>query len=77
MALIPESRAALLEGLNLPDAVLYERLRNVQQELEAHNREAAVAAIGAMEAEAPGHWLTLTARSATASYDSNTPALAD
>ena len=60
----------LLEGLDLPDADLHDRLFAVTDAL-ARQRDEAVAAYEAMQAAAPGHRLTLQARRSIAGYDSN------
>jgi tetratricopeptide (TPR) repeat protein len=71
MAMAPRDRSALIEGLDLPDAALYDRAYRVQRALEGHDRAAAAAACDAMAAEAPGHRLTLQARYALAAYDAD------
>lgn len=75
MALVPVAQAKLLEDIELPDAVLYDHLHAIQQHLVRHARPGALAELAALETTAPGHRLSLLARRALASYDSNTPAL--
>ncbi|PYJ06930.1 MAG: hypothetical protein DME25_05185, partial [Verrucomicrobia bacterium] len=75
LALAPAARPELLEGLDLPDAALYDELHLVQQALEEHRRADALAACLQMQSTAPEHRLTLSGGRAIASYDSNTPAL--
>jgi tetratricopeptide (TPR) repeat protein len=75
MALVPAERRDLLEGLDLPDAGLYDQLHCVERALALHHRAEAVEAANAMQVTAPDHRLTLTALRAIASYDGNVPAL--
>jgi tetratricopeptide (TPR) repeat protein len=76
MVIVPQDRGDLLAGLELPDAALYDELYQVQRHLADHARDAAQAVLAQMQAAAPAHRLTLTARRALAAYDANTPALA-
>ena len=69
MVLIPPERAALLEGLALPDSALHERYQLMQEALLAHDRARARAELEALDAQAPGHWLTWKARWSLAFYD--------
>ncbi|MEZ0264145.1 MAG: C39 family peptidase [Phycisphaerae bacterium] len=48
MALVPADRAELFDGLELPEAGLYDLFYRVQTALVAHRREAAAAAYGEM-----------------------------
>ncbi len=75
LAIVPSVRAELLEGLDLPEAPLYDQLYQVQRALSEHQRDTAHAVLEQMQAAAPDHRLTLTARRALAGYDANTPAL--
>ncbi len=75
MALVPASRRELLEDVELPDARLYDQLYAIQQALARHRRTDALEVCRQMQAAAPDHRLTLTARRAIATYDTNTPAL--
>jgi len=69
MLLVPRDRADLLEGIELPDAALYDLLHGVNTALVAHQRERAVAMIEQMSQLAPAHRLTAWARRALAGYD--------
>lgn len=69
LALVPEASAALLEGLDLPDAPLYDRLHRVQRQLAAHDRAGAAATLELLRAEAPDHALVNAGRRAIAVYD--------
>ena len=75
MAMVPAERHDLLDGLDLPDAALYDQLHRVERALALHHRAEAVETSSAMQATAPDHRLTLTALRAIASYDGNVPAL--
>ena len=74
MALVPAARRDLLDGIDLPDAQLYDHLYQVQHALAEHRRSDAAQTCLAMQSAAPEHRLTLTARRAIAAYDGNTPA---
>jgi tetratricopeptide (TPR) repeat protein len=69
--LVPAGQAHRLDGLELPDAALYDRLFGVEISLEKHERDQAQAAYRAMEADAPNHPLTLQARRTLAHYDAD------
>jgi predicted Zn-dependent protease len=71
MAMVPSERRELLEGLELPEAGLYDRFNELQRALVGHRREEAAAAYAAMGAEAPGHRLTLWAKRSLATYDAD------
>jgi tetratricopeptide (TPR) repeat protein len=75
MALVPTQRRDLLEGLELPDAALYDQLHQLERALALHRRKEAAQAWQGMQASAPEHRLTLTAMRAIAGYDGNTPML--
>jgi tetratricopeptide (TPR) repeat protein len=75
MALVPAEQGNLFEGVDLPEAPLYDQLYQVERALASHRRAEAAETSHQMEATAPGHRLTLTALRAIASYDGNTPAL--
>jgi tetratricopeptide (TPR) repeat protein len=75
MALVPAERRDLLEGLELPDAVLYDELHRIERALAEHHRDEAIEISKGMQASAPEHRLTLSAQRAIATYDGNTPAL--
>jgi cellulose synthase operon protein C len=75
MVLVPAGMKDKLEGLNFPDAPLYDQLRTIQQALEEHRRDDAGARFLEMQAKAPDQALTLTAGRALYSYDTNLPAL--
>ena len=75
MALVPRDEAALLEGIELPEAALYDRLFAVNDALVRHRRDEAQAELDALQAAAPDHRLALHALRSIASYDSD-PAVA-
>jgi cellulose synthase operon protein C len=71
MAMAPRARAELLDGIDLPDAPLYDRLYQLQRALDGHDRAAAQRAYEGLRAEAPGHRLTWHAARVLAQYDAN------
>jgi tetratricopeptide (TPR) repeat protein len=72
MALVPSEQARLLlEGLDLPDAALYDVFYQLQQALLNHDRTAADGAYQQMATDAPHHRLTLQARRSLAAYDAD------
>ena len=75
MVVVPKGQENLLEGLNFPDADLFDQLRHTQEALELHDRANAQAHFAQMQSAAPARWLTLTAGRALNSYDTNAPAL--
>jgi len=75
MVMVPESRGDLLDGLELPDADLYDIYYEAQKALDAHDRDCATAALDRLADAAPGHRLTFTAQRALAGYDDNSAAV--
>jgi tetratricopeptide (TPR) repeat protein len=75
MALVPKERAELFDGLDLPDAALHDLNHRLQRALQRHDRPAAVAALGELEAQAPDHPLALQARRTLAAYDCDSAAV--
>lgn len=71
MMLIPRAKESTLEGIELPEASLYDFLYALQQALERHDREEARKAHEILAGKAPGHRLTLHARRTLASYDAD------
>ncbi len=71
MAMVPRGRAALLEGVELPEAGLYDRLHRMQVALREHDRTAAAAVYEDLSAGSPGHRLVLHARWLLAIYDAS------
>lgn len=71
MALVPAERAELLEGIELPDAPLYDLGYQVESALRRHDRDAADRCCLEMEALDAGHRLTQEARLSLAAYDAN------
>jgi tetratricopeptide (TPR) repeat protein len=74
LAIVPAEDAALLDGLALPEADLYDRYHALALALDVHDRDRAMAHCEALENVAPGHRLALTARRAIAAYDADAPA---
>lgn len=75
LALVPQDREALLDGLDLPDTALHDRHHALHRALDAHDRAAAGAEADALEAEGKDHVVTLAARRALAVYDGHFPDL--
>jgi cellulose synthase operon protein C len=71
MMLIPRAKESVLEGVDLPEAALYDFLYALQQALERHDRDEARKAYDVLNEKAPGHRLTLHARRTLASYDAD------
>ncbi len=69
MALVPADKASLLDGLELKESSLYDKLHSVQRSLFGHNRDEAMAVWQLMADEFADHRLTLNARLAIAWYD--------
>lgn len=71
LAMVPRAQTALLDGLELPEAALYDLHHEALLALSRHARSAAQAAVEKLEAAAPDHRLALQARRAVAHYDAN------
>ncbi|NLE39969.1 MAG: hypothetical protein GX621_18280, partial [Pirellulaceae bacterium] len=71
MALVPVSERARLEGLDLPDAPLWDLLHELNGALIAHQRETAAMIHSRMRATADRQRLTFMARLHLAQYDDN------
>ena len=71
LIMLPAEEAGRLQGLNLPDAHLYEIVYELHRAMEAYNREAAGEALARLQAAAPEHRLTLHARYVLARYDAH------
>ncbi|HXG12163.1 MAG TPA: tetratricopeptide repeat protein [Gemmataceae bacterium] len=71
MALVPREKAELLDGLDLPDAPLYDHFHQLQLALRAHDRDRAEQCQAALQAQAPEHRLTVLARRVLAGYDAD------
>ncbi len=71
MVLVPAERADLLDGLELPEAALYDEWYALRRALVRHDRAAAQAALDRLAAQAPGHRLTLHGQRELAVYDGN------
>jgi|CXWL01.1.fsa_nt_gi tetratricopeptide (TPR) repeat protein len=75
MALVPEEKAALLEGLthDLFESEIYELLFTLECALDRHDREEAGKRLDEIEKKHPGHRLTHSASWTVANYDANMP----
>lgn len=71
MVLLPAPEAARLEGLELPDAALFDVNHALQGALRAHNRDEADALHARLAAQAPNHRVTIMARYSMAVYDAD------
>jgi tetratricopeptide (TPR) repeat protein len=71
MMLVPRSKESALDGIELPEAPLYDFLYALQRALERHDRDEARKAHEILAEKAPGHRLTLHARRTLASYDAD------
>jgi tetratricopeptide (TPR) repeat protein len=69
MVIAPADRAALLDGIELPEAPLYDLYHRVQAALVEHRREIAAEAAAELSRVAEGHRLALQARRSLAGYD--------
>ena len=71
IALVPGDRRGSFDGLDLPEAGLYDRLHALQLALAGHDRARAAALADETAALAPGGRLAIEARRALACYDSD------
>jgi tetratricopeptide (TPR) repeat protein len=71
---VPADEAWRLDGLELPDAALYDEMYHLERALDAHDREAAGDRQGALAGPAPTHMLGLRAAQRLADYDGDLPA---
>ncbi len=72
MVMVPEGEASRLDGVELPDADLYDCLWQVTEALDRHDRDAAKRVLAAMEEGHAGHRVVCLAGWALARYDNNT-----
>jgi tetratricopeptide (TPR) repeat protein len=77
MAMVPADRASLFDGIDLPEATLYDQMHQVQRALQDHDRQRAADVYQAMQQAAPDQRLTLQARRVLALYDSDYVQLLD
>ncbi|MBI4658012.1 MAG: C39 family peptidase [Verrucomicrobia bacterium] len=75
LALVPREEERRYDGLNLPDAALYDVLHQLNCALDRHRRDEAAGLLARLESTAPAHRLTLTAGRVLGSYDGNTAAI--
>jgi len=73
MVLLPPEKAALLDGVELPEAELYDRLHRLRSALHFHRREEAAAELEELRRLAPGHRLTWMAQRVFAAEDCHHP----
>ena len=75
MVMVPREEAALLDGLELPEADLYDLHHRLLDALDRHERPAAREALDALASLAPEHRLFIQAQRALAAYDRDAPKL--
>ncbi len=73
MIVVPAGQAALLEGIELPDAALYDRWYALRRALVAHDRARAQQEADALRAADPQHLCTFKAERELALYDGHMP----
>lgn len=71
LALVPETRRDLLDGIELPEARLYDYYYHLRRALERHDRKGAEASLEQLKSEEPGHRLFFQGCRMLALYDSN------
>jgi tetratricopeptide (TPR) repeat protein len=71
LVVLPKSEGHRVDGLELPEEFLYDRLFEIQLALETHNRDAAQKACDQLLASNPGHRITLYGQRCLAAYDAN------
>jgi len=71
MVMIPAAKAHFVDDLELPEENLHELHHLVRLGVHHHDRTAAIHALSTLEHLAPGHRITIDARSAIAYYDGN------
>ena len=76
LVIVPREEAARLDGLDLPDAPLYDTLHRLERALADHDRLAAITARDALLRDAPGHLLAIRGRRAVAAYDADAAGVA-
>lgn len=69
LALVPADKAHLLEGIEFPEADLYDAYYHLQEALDQHQRKKAETCLQTMQQQQGGHRLTLMAERSLARYD--------
>jgi tetratricopeptide (TPR) repeat protein len=69
MVLLPPEQRSRLEGIELPDMLLYDAFHQIQVAIQHHRRGEAEAICDRLRATAPDHQLTLFAEATLAHYD--------
>ena len=72
MVFVPEENAELLDGIEFPEAELYDHMHALQRALESHDRPAAESEYARLKEIAPAHRMTVSAERSLASYDGDT-----
>ncbi len=73
MLLVPPAEGARLDGIDLPDATLYDEYYKVRRALHTYDRALAQQHLEALEIAAPTHRLTRHAQRTVAGYDGSLP----
>ena len=73
MVMLPPDEVHRLEGIQLPDAPLYEIVYRMHRAMEAFDRDAAGKALAELQSLAPDHRLTLYSRYILGRYDAHNP----
>ncbi|XAL98894.1 tetratricopeptide repeat protein [Phycisphaeraceae bacterium D3-23] len=76
MLLVPDDQAHRLDGIDLPDAEVWDLTHELRCALVDHQRERGLEALEQIETQYPGHTLALAARLSLADYDGDTAARA-
>lgn len=69
MVLLPPEQRSRLEGIELPDTLLYDAFHQIQVAIQHHRRGEAEAICDTLRATAPDHQLTLFTEATLAHYD--------
>ncbi|MCP4039695.1 MAG: tetratricopeptide repeat protein, partial [bacterium] len=71
MVMVPADRAELLDGVELPEAELYDMAYRLEKALERHDRQQAAEVHREMQQIDPDHRLTIHSRGVLADYDAD------
>lgn len=73
MAFVPLDRKQMLEGLDLPEAALYDAVYQISLKLDRHQRAEALALAAGLQERFPNERMTVVGRRLIADYDNNVP----
>jgi len=71
MVLVPRAMSHLLEAVDLPEQVLYDRLYRLEISLQGNDRKTAATELECLQAAGPEHRLAVLGRQILANYDRN------